>query len=199
MANCSHTICRASSGINTKNQQCDLLFEVRLYLRFTVMSIPGTSWLDINLMIAPLTAVNVHDFSVPQTRLTPYAWIFWEPARLDCGLSVSTFGIAADEADTDTLALTWLLCSRCWWFCLTFWFRRIDLIYGITLWGIPFWTSRKRQSQTSKFDGKTTIPYRVLQLTRSHIYRYVRVTEKYTETLHVKKMTEPSSRMRADG
>ena len=41
--------------------------------------------------------------------------------------------------------------------------------------GIPFWSSRKRQSQTSKFDGKTTIPR-----APSHVithYRYVCVTE----------------------
>ena len=51
---------------------------------------------------------------------------------------------------------------------------RLHMHYGITLWeylsqmhrpnlwyctvGIPFWTSHKRQSQTSKFNGKTTIP-----------------------------------------
>ena len=33
--------------------------------------------------------------------------------------------------------------------------------------GIPFWTAHKRQSQTSKFDGKTTIPH--AQVTWSHI------------------------------
>ena len=32
--------------------------------------------------------------------------------------------------------------------------------------------------------------YHVLQLTWSHIYRYVRVTERYTETLHVKKTAD---------
>ena len=60
-------------------------------------------------------------------------------------------------------------------------------LHGITLWpylsqthrpnlwyctvGIPFWTCRKRQSQTSKFDGKTTIPRDPSYV--SHICRYV--------------------------
>ena len=54
--------------------------------------------------------------------------------------------------------------------------------------GIPFCSSRKGQSQTSKFDGKTTIPG-----APGHVithYCYVRVTERYTETLHVKKMAD---------
>ena len=48
--------------------------------------------------------------------------------------------------------------------------------------GIPFWTAR---SQMSKFDGKTTIP--CAEVTH---YRYVRVMERYIETLHVKKVAD---------
>ena len=54
--------------------------------------------------------------------------------------------------------------------------------------GIPFGTSRKRQSQKSKLDGKTTIPRAPTHMI-TH-YCYVRVTERYTETLHVKKMAD---------
>ena len=57
--------------------------------------------------------------------------------------------------------------------------------------GKAFWNSRKRQSQTSnrsKFDRKTTIPR--APSTWSYIYRYIRVTERYMETLHVKKIVD---------
>ena len=44
------------------------------------------------------------------------------------------------------------------------------------------------QSQTSKFDGKTTIWYATSHMiTHCH---YVRVSERYTETLHMKKMDD---------
>ena len=83
MATCSHAIsnfCRASSGMNSKNHQRNLLSVVRLYLRFTMMlSMLGTSWFDTNLTMAPLTVEGVHDFIVPHTRLTPCACIFCEP------------------------------------------------------------------------------------------------------------------------
>ena len=52
--------------------------------------------------------------------------------------------------------------------------------------GIPFWTARKRQSQTSKVRRK-----KHNTVCSSHLithYHYVRVTERYMETLHVKKM-----------
>ena len=54
--------------------------------------------------------------------------------------------------------------------------------------GIPFWTAHKRQSQTLKFDGKTTI-----LCSPSHLithYHYVHIMERYTEPLHVKKMAD---------
>ena len=44
------------------------------------------------------------------------------------------------------------------------------------------------QSQTSKFDGKTTIP-RVPSHVITH-YRYICVTKRYMETLHVKRMAD---------
>ena len=55
--------------------------------------------------------------------------------------------------------------------------------------GIAFWTARKRQSQTSKFDGKATNYTACSSHLITH-YHYVRVTEEYTETLHVKKMAD---------
>ena len=73
---------------------------------------------------------------------------------------------------------------------------------GITLWAylsqtprpnlgyyivsILSWTSCKRQSQKSKFDQKTTLPHAPSYVT-TH-YHYVHVTERYMETLHMKKM-----------
>ena len=42
--------------------------------------------------------------------------------------------------------------------------------------------------KTSKFDGKTTIP-RAPSHMITH-YHYVHVTERYTETLHVKRMAD---------
>ena len=62
--------------------------------------------------------------------------------------------------------------------------------YGITLWAYLS-EPLVRQSQASirsKFDRKTTIlcaPSYVI----TH-YHYIRVTERYTETLHVKKMAD---------
>ena len=51
---------------------------------------------------------------------------------------------------------------------------------------VSFWTPRKR---SHKHLSSTENPqYSMLQLTWSHIYCYIRVTERYTETLHVKEM-----------
>ena len=61
-------------------------------------------------------------------------------------------------------------------------------LFKCTMVGIPFCSSCKRQPQTSKFDGKdhnTTSPSHMI----TH-YRYVRVTERYMKTLHVKKMAD---------
>ena len=52
--------------------------------------------------------------------------------------------------------------------------------------GIPLWTSRKRSHKRPSSTEKPQ--YHVLQLTWSHIYCYVRVTERYMEILHMKKM-----------
>ena len=54
--------------------------------------------------------------------------------------------------------------------------------------GIHFWTAHKRESQTSKLNEKkhtTTCSSHLI----TH-YRYVHVTERYTETLQVKKMAD---------
>ena len=64
--------------------------------------------------------------------------------------------------------------------------------YGITLWAYLseplIKDSHKRLSSTEILNHNTTIP-----CAPSHMithYRYVRVTERYTETLHVKKMAD---------
>ena len=53
---------------------------------------------------------------------------------------------------------------------------------------IPFWTSRKRSHKRLHVSSTEKPQCHVLQLTWSHIYCYVRVTERYMETLHMKKM-----------
>ena len=62
--------------------------------------------------------------------------------------------------------------------------------YGITLWAYlsESLVKESQASNRSKLGGKATIP-RAPSYVITH-YRYVRVTERYTETLHVKKMAD---------
>jgi len=60
--------------------------------------------------------------------------------------------------------------------------------YGITLWAYLS-EPLVKELQTSKFDGKATINTTCSSHLITH-YRYVRVTEKYMEILHVKKMAD---------
>ena len=72
-------------------------------------------------------------------------------------------------------------------FSLAVWYYTVGIPFT-TRWAYySFWTSCKRQSQTPKLNGKTTI-LRAPNHVVIH-YHYVYVMEKYTETLHVKKMT----------
>ena len=64
--------------------------------------------------------------------------------------------------------------------------RRSNLRYCTV--DIPFWTSCKRSHKRLHASSTEKPRYHVLQLTWSHIYRYVCVTERYTKTLHMKKM-----------
>ena len=78
----------------------------------------------------------------------------------------------------------------------------LHVYFGITLWACLSQTHRPNPqyytvgipSEPLVEDGHKRLSsteepqYLVLQLTWSHIYRYLCVTEKYTETLHVKQM-----------
>ena len=55
--------------------------------------------------------------------------------------------------------------------------------YGITLWAYL-----SEPLVKDEFDRKTTIPH-ALSYVITH-YRYIRVTERYTEILHMKKMAD---------
>ena len=66
--------------------------------------------------------------------------------------------------------------------------HKLHVHYGIALWA---YLSEPLIKDSHKHLSSTEKPqYHVLQVTRSHVYRYIHVTERYTETLHMKKMAD---------
>ena len=129
--------------------------------------------------------------TLPQTVTLFYVSLCYQAPQRQCTVLFLFFDAKAwPQSQTDLFTCTTVL------HCGHTFLRRIHLLNSIACTmvlhcGHTFLSLSQETvtwSQSSKFDEKTTIPR-----APSHVithYRFVRVTERYTETLHMKKIAD---------